>query len=224
MLGTTVVPSRPARYRKPGYGLVLLAIVGAIFIIVFTPDGTAARLLALIVLAAALLLALRTAQAPPRAQRYAAALVGLALIGALGSLVAGRGTPEFTAALTLVLVGLTPLVLAARLVRNPEVNGQSLVGAACVYLLMGLFFALIYDITAVVTGSQFFASMSRPSLADYIYFSYITIATVGYGDLAPVTTLGRMLAVTEAITGQFYLVTVVALLVSSYRARRSGDD
>ena len=203
---------------------MLLAIVLAIVIIVFTPDGTGPRILALIVLAAALLLALRTAEAPPRLQRRAAALVGLALIGAIGSLVAGRGTPEFTAALTLVLVGLTPLVLAARLVRNPEVNGQSLIGAACVYLLMGLFFALIFSLTAYITGSQFFGSISRPSLGDYIYFSYITIATVGYGDLAPVTTLGRMLAATEAITGQLYLVTVVALLVSNYRARRSRED
>jgi len=124
----------------------------------------------------------------------------------------------------LILVGLTPLVLATRLVRNPEVNGQSLVGAACVYLLMGLFFALIYSITAFVTGSQFFASLTQPSLADYIYFSYITIATVGYGDLAPITTLGRMLAVTEAMTGQLYLVTVVALLVSTYRGQRSRHD
>src|SRR6476619_7002672 len=74
--------------RRPGYGLVLLAIVLAIVIIVFTPDGTAPRFLALIVLAAALLLALRTAEAPPRLQRHAAALVGLALTGAIGSLVA----------------------------------------------------------------------------------------------------------------------------------------
>jgi hypothetical protein len=203
---------------------VLLAIVLAIVIIVFTPDGSAPRFLALIVLGAALLLALRTAEAPPRVQRHAAALVGLALIGAIGSLVTGRGTAEFTATLTLVLVGLTPLALASRLVRSPDVTAQSLIGAACVYLLMGLFFALIFSLSAYVTGSQFFGSISRPSLGDYIYFSYITIATVGYGDLAPVTTLGRMLAVTEAITGQLYLVTVVALLVSNYRGRRSRDE
>jgi voltage-gated potassium channel len=203
---------------------VLLAIVLAILIIVFTPDGTVPRFLALFVLGAALLLALRTAEAPPRVQRYAAGIVGLASIGAIGSLVTDRGTPEFAATLTLVLVGLTPLVLASRLVRNPEVTGQSLIGAACVYLLMGLFFALIFSLTAYVTGSPFFASLSHPSLGDYIYFSYITITTVGYGDLAPATTLGRMLAVTEAMTGQLYLVTVVALLVSNYRGRRSKDD
>jgi Ion channel len=203
---------------------VLLAIVVAILIIVFTPDGTTPRLLALIVLGAALLLALRTAEAPPRLQRRATAVVVLALIGSMASMVTNGGTPEFTAALTLVLVGLTPLVLATRLVRNPEVTAQSLVGAACVYLLMGLFFALIYSITAYVTGSQFFGSTSQPGLADYIYFSYITIATVGYGDLAPITEVGRMLAVTEALAGQLYLVTVVALLVSNYRGRRSRED
>ncbi len=83
---------------------------------------------------------------------------------------------------------------------------------------MGLFFAQLFSLVPYVTGSQFFTSTPNPSSADFVYFSYITIATVGYGDLAPATNLGRMLAVTEALSGQLYLVTVVALLVSNYRA------
>jgi hypothetical protein len=209
--------------QKPHYGLVLLAIILAILIIVFAPDTTITRFLATVIVGAALLLALRSAQASPRLVRHATALLGVAAVGALGAVVTGRDTNEFSTSLTLILVGLTPVVLAARLVRNPEVSAQSLIGAACVYLLMGLFFGLVYSLLPFVTGTQFFTSTPNPTSSDYVYFSYITIATVGYGDLVPGTTLGRMLAVTEALTGQLYLVTVVALLVSNYRPRSRGE-
>jgi hypothetical protein len=207
----------PRLERKPRYGLVLVTIVLAILIITFAADNTLTRFVAMAVLGAALLLALRSAQAAPRLQRRAVALIGIALLGGLYAVLTGRATYDFSGVLTLVLVGLTSVVLAARLVRNPEVNVQSLIGAACVYLLMGLFFALLFSLLPLVTGAQFFASTAQPTTSDYVYFSYITIATVGYGDLVPYTTTARMLAVTEALTGQFYLVTVVALLVSNYR-------
>jgi hypothetical protein len=189
----------------------------AILIVTFAPDSDITRFAAMAVLGAALLLALRSAEAPLRIQRQAVAMIGIALIGGLGVLLTGRATFELNGVLTLVLVGLTSVILAARLVRNPEVTAQSLIGAACVYLLMGLFFALLFSLTPSLTGSRFFVSTEQPTTSDYVYFSYITITTVGYGDLAPYTTLARMLAVTEALTGQFYLVTVVALLVSNYR-------
>jgi hypothetical protein len=208
---------------RPRYGLVLTTIILAILVLSFAPNTTITRFLAIVILGAALLLALRSAQASPRLVRQAAALLGIAAIGSLGAVVTGRDTSEFSSSVTLILVGLTPVVLATRLVRNPEVNAQSLIGAACVYLLMGLFFALIFSLLPSVTGSQFFTQTAEPSIADYVYFSYITIATVGYGDLSPGPTLGRMLAATEALTGQLYLVTVVALLVSNYRPRSRSE-
>jgi hypothetical protein len=52
-----------------------------------------------------------------------------------------------------------------------------------------------------------------------LYFSYVTLATLGYGDYTAASNLGHMLAVAEALIGQIYLVTVVALLVSRLRVR-----
>jgi Ion channel len=227
MSTTRVAPDQPQApaprtrlYRRPrGYGLVLLAIVLAIIVIAASSDGPVDRFLGLVVLAAALLLALRAAQVPRRMFRSAIVLIVLALAGGLAALLTGRGTPAFTGALTLIVVGLTPIVLATRLVRNPEVTAESLIGAVCVYLLIGIFFNIVFELAAEVTGTPFFVQTDQASSADYLYFAYITLSTVGYGDLAPRTTLDRMLAATDALTGQAYLVTVVALLVSNFRRR-----
>jgi hypothetical protein len=218
---------RVPRRRPRGYGLVLLTIVLAIVIASLGQGGPLSQWVSLLLISAALLLALRTAEVHPRTQRLAAVLVGIALVvGLLSSLPALTFVP---ASLVLVigaaLIAATSIVLAGRLVRNPEVTRQTIVGALCVYLLIGLFFAFVFGAIALVTGSPFFASIEAASSSDYLYFSFITLATVGYGDLVARSNLGRMLAATEGLTGQLYLVTVVALLVSNLnRPGRNGQN
>ena len=68
-------------------------------------------------------------------------------------------------------------------------------------------------------SQPFFAQQTHASSADYQYFSFITLTTTGYGDLTAAGNLGRAFAVLEALTGQIYLVTVVALLISNLRRR-----
>jgi uncharacterized membrane protein len=71
----------------------------------------------------------------------------------------------------------------------------------------------------------FFANVDAPDGTDYLYFSFVTLTTVGYGDLVARGSLGRMLAVSEALLGQLYLVTVVALLVGNVgRPRRASGE
>jgi hypothetical protein len=218
MAGLTRLGRRGGPVRPPGYGLVLLAIVLAIFIVSVGKGGALGSLVALALLASALLLALRTAQVPHRQQRRAAALIGLSVLVGAGSIAANRSLVSgLDTLITSLLVAGTAIVLSRRLVQNPEVTGQTLLGAVCVYLLIGLFFAFVFPWSAVITGSPFFASTAHPTTTDYLYFSYVTLETVGYGDLVAAGDLGRMLAVTEGLSGQLYLVTVVALLVSNIR-------
>ncbi len=87
------------------------------------------------------------------------------------------------------------------------------------YLLIGLFFSFVFSTIALVTGTPFFVSRPEAGTSDYVYFSFITLSTVGYGDLVARTNLGRMFSATEGLTGQLYLVTVVALLVSNLNRR-----
>jgi Ion channel len=218
--GFEQAPRRQRRLRRPaGFGLVLLAIVVSMIVIATIGDLPIGRFLAVGVIAAALLLALRAAEVPPRHHIQATVLTAVAVVGAFLALITGRGTPGFTGGIMLLLVVLTPVVLATRLVRNPDVTAQSLIGALCVYLLIGIAFELVYGIAAELTGVPFFVQTNRPTSADYQYYSFITLTTVGYGDLSPRETLGRMMAITEALAGQVYLVTVVALMVSNYRRR-----
>jgi hypothetical protein len=87
-------------------------------------------------------------------------------------------------------------------------------GVLCLYLLIGLMFAVAYGAIDEVSDTSFFTNGSTQR-DDYLYFSFTTLSTVGYGDLTAATNLGRSLAITEALVGQLYLVTVVAVIVSN---------
>jgi hypothetical protein len=102
------------------------------------------------------------------------------------------------------------------------VDRERMASALSLYLLFGLIFALIFAVIAeLLPGSfHFSAALSIDSavrpLADMIYFSYVTLATLGYGDIVPLRPSAKGLAILEAIIGQMYLVVVVARLVSLY--------
>ena len=95
-----------------------------------------------------------------------------------------------------------------------------LAGALCAYLLLGLLFSSAYMFMSVHEGGSIFSQIQQATTVDTMYFSFITMTTVGYGDLTPVQDLPRMIAVTEALIGQIYLVTAVGLLVGNMGRER----
>jgi hypothetical protein len=101
------------------------------------------------------------------------------------------------------------------------VDSEVVFGVLCAYLYIGSWYAFLYRAAAVLSGRPFFAQPGAEDGLNYVYFSFITLATVGYGDLTPAYGPGRMLAATEAIVGQLYLVSVVALVVSAYGKRHA---
>jgi voltage-gated potassium channel len=102
------------------------------------------------------------------------------------------------------------------------VDRERLAAALGLYLLVGLIFALIFTVIAELKPGSFHFAAARPEeflarpLADMVYYSFVTLATLGYGDIVPLSPSARGLAVLEAIVGQMYLVVVVARLVSLY--------
>ena len=94
---------------------------------------------------------------------------------------------------------------------------RTLSGVLAIYLLLGMFFSFLDGAVEAIGNDSFFVGITDPDRSDFLYFSYVTLSTVGYGDLVAATDVGRALAVSEALIGQIYLVTVVALIVSNLR-------
>ncbi|MGI9187016.1 MAG: potassium channel family protein, partial [Gaiellales bacterium] len=125
----------------------------------------------------------------------------------------------FSAALTLGVI----IRIFGRVAKAPIINVRVVVNAITVYLMLGLFFAYVFLAMSAASGAAFFVQGPHQPTSVFLYFSYITLATVGYGDFTPANTLGRFAAVAEGLMGQLYLVTVLALIVSNLGRRRDGS-
>jgi voltage-gated potassium channel Kch len=98
---------------------------------------------------------------------------------------------------------------------------HSVFGVLAIYLLVGVAFAFADGAVDRLGAHHFLRGEAAASAADFLYFSFATLTTTGYGDLVPGDDLARSFAILEALTGQIYLVTVVALLVANLaRGRR----
>jgi hypothetical protein len=183
-------------------------------------------LLALSLLAVNLVFALHTSQAPRKIVRTTLFLAAFAVVLTAAPAAAGIRIVAFgvDAAIGTVLTLVTSFAIGKRLAAHPVVNAGTIMGALCVYLLAGLSFAYFYRLLAWFGMDPYFVQIQHPRAVDYAYFSFVTLTTVGYGDLTVTHDLARMLAITEALLGQFYLVTVVALLVSRAGSRRQRDE
>lgn len=127
--------------------------------------------------------------------------------------------------LVYAVVGILRHVLRARVV-----DGEVVVAALCAYLLFGVIWGQAYELVASLDPTAF--SISDRLLAEvdpgrvensiFTYFSFVTIATLGYGDVSPVSAAARSLAIGEVIVGQIYLVTMIARLVSIQVSREQA--
>jgi hypothetical protein len=116
-----------------------------------------------------------------------------------------------------------PVVIIRRIRDHARIDIETIAASLCIYLLAGIFFSYVYRIVDVIDG-RFFAQKGAGASVDFIYFSYTTLTTTGYGDFTAGTSFGRMLAISEALVGQIYLVSVVALLVANLgRERRPAS-
>jgi len=124
-----------------------------------------------------------------------------------------------------LLWGLIVLAAMAAILRRifqyEAVNVQAVLGLLTFYLLLGVLFGYIFAFVGV--GTVFFAG-GQSDHASYVYYSFITITTTGYGDLVPAEGLPRALGVAEALSGQLYLVSVVAAAVGNIASRRKDRD
>lgn len=220
----------PAHHRVRGlarfhathsYWVVLLALGVVFFFAALAPDAAWSTAVLVLLETATLVLALRTAGWRIMQSRTVFGLVALGFAAAIADIV---WNTDAVNALLGVLMGLLTLALAVVIalgaVEQGEVNSKSVAGAICVYVLLGLVFMHIFGVMAVLGHGAFFAQGTDGTRALRLYFSYTTLATLGYGDYTPAGNLGHALAVLEALLGQLYLVTVVAVVVTRLAPRR----
>lgn len=128
----------------------------------------------------------------------------------------GRGiTTLFCAFLTAGVI----LRMFGRIARAAVINMTVVVNAISVYLLIGLLFTYL-DLTFATFSSDPFFVQGPQSVATFLYFSFITLVTIGYGDFTPALTSGRFSAVAEGLLGQLYLVTFLAMIVANLGRKR----
>ncbi len=154
----------------------------------------------------------------------------VAFVISVGAAMAGGRAGGIPALISAVLLSAAFVAIVRRLVGHERVTSQTLLGAMCCYVLFGLIYTFIYAALSRLDPHPFLTPGGSHSLSDFLFFSFTTLTTTGYGNLVPATGLGRALAMLEALSGQLYLVTVVARLVALWMpavrrtSPRPGDD
>ncbi len=231
---TEPVPSRPPLDVRGALldrdGFVVVLVLAAICVVMF-PFTDAFRIGALIAYPASallLLVALHHSRVHPTIFRAAVGILVVVGIGTLLSSIArllNVGTDRHMIAIASFLYALLFAFAFPSIVRrafqHKDVSLNTLAAGIAAYLIIGLFFAALDRGIAAVAGWEFFTGVLLPRPGDFMYFSFITLTTVGYGDLTPYTDIARTAAVCEAVLGQVFLVTAVARIVSLLGSSRS---
>ena len=123
-----------------------------------------------------------------------------------------------------LLVTATLPITLNRVLQHRRVTYETVLGALCTYVLVGLLFAFLYLAVNDLRGEPFFVQPGPHSQSEYLYFSFVSLTTLGFGDLSPAVGLPQALTVLEALLGQIFLVTLVARLVTLWVRQAADDD
>ena len=216
------------------FQFLLLALVGFILLNVFLAAGPLRRLLAPVVVLGLLITTVRVAvpHRTPRILLFSAGL-GMIAINIVGSWAPSRGLSMGAALLDTMFFGVIAFLILGEVLRADTITTDKIVGAVCAYLLIGATWAGAYAFVDILEPGSFGfpdSGVSETVNAGqftsgnfYSYFSYVTLTTLGYGDIRPIGHAARTLAWMEAAFGQIFLTVLVARLVSLHIAHASSS-
>jgi len=205
------------------YGLLLAALWVLFFVQGALPTREPwGEVLITALTAGTLVLALRAAEARTATVLVLGIVSVVLVLAVMGAALAGVAAADAARLTDGLLIAVAPAVVARGVIRSRReqsvVTVQDVLGVLCVYLLLGMLWAYVYGALDRLGDGPFFADGAAATTSNCLYFSFTTLTTVGYGDLTARSELGHTIAVCEALVGQIYLVTVVAVLVSNLGA------
>jgi hypothetical protein len=215
------------------YTFVLLLILVAFAFAATAPDVPWSRGALVLIECGTLLMALWTSRGGPLRLRLAPFVLLPIGIGVAQIVTDNKPLTTISGTFGGLLVITIGVVIVRGVISEGMVSQRSVIGAICVYFLLGMLFLFVllgmlflfaYGDVALLESGPFFAQGTDGTPALRLYFSFVTLATVGYGDYSAASNLGHMLSVLEALLGQLYLVTVIAVLVSRmhFQPRNAG--
>ena len=147
----------------------------------------------------------------------------------MNSLAVNLESPIFLYASFAALFGFLLVAVSytlGQIARETDINANRLIGAVCVYLLLGVIWAVAYTLVDMIAPGSFKGFVppeGRGWDSEWLYFSFVTMTTLGYGDISPVSAIAKALAYLQAVFGQFYIAILVAGLVSAYISSRQSN-
>jgi len=205
------------------YGFVLLLIFVA-YGVAITFEKTYGLSVVLAVQMVTVWVSLRTSHARRPLRVIATFLVIFSAIVALVHLFRPDSESVGTAAWVLasLLYFVAPVSILRHLLSRKVVDLETVLGALAAYLLIGMFFALVYQSMAHLQGGAFFGTEGEGTFPQDLFFSFTTLTTTGYGNLVPAANPGQTFAVAEMLLGQLFLVSAVAKVVNAWSPKKSA--
>ncbi|MEM9005184.1 MAG: ion channel [Cyanobacteria bacterium P01_F01_bin.86] len=221
-IDSPLIPSWPV--SQPRYNQLLTIIVLRLLIIPFAQGGIGEIVASFLFFHITFLIV----QSYRLRRSHFLFFVAIASLGfLLDTLLTLGWVPETTLAILTVQIiyglffGSAALFILQSLLRTARVTMDTVRGGICVYLLLGYFWALLYGIVYTLDAGAFSSALiTETSYFNMVYFSFVTLTTLGFGDIVPVNEIASVLTVLEALMGQIYPAVFIALLVSGYFTHR----
>lgn len=130
---------------------------------------------------------------------------------------------------TILLYGYATLILISHLLKAKKVTSEDVFGAASLYLLLGIGWAFCYQLVELISPGAFYINQVNNvdgilNWSDFLYYSFVTITTLGYGEMTPITSPARSLAMMEAVTGVMFVAVMIARIVSLSLTNNSESE
>lgn len=215
---------RPNRNQK--FGILLVLCILELLMSALAPSSRFGELVSLVFLVLLPPIVVRLAGSPRRYVIAGWVILGCGFAGAaLGQFIHAPVVVSVAYNVMQLLIQLFIAgVIMRELTRHTAMTFQSIFAAASLYVMIGIVFAKFYAVLEAISGTPFFAASRAIVPSDFVYYSFVTLTTIGYGDLTAASEIGRIFSIIEAIMGSLYLVIVVALIVSNVRPSKARTE